>query len=368
MEEQGIVGRVIDKEQYLSRMPKDVVETKDEVVEKTDVVEPGAVEEKPVQPVSSEEKPEQKASEEKVVDFVNLFNEKFGKDFKEEKEIRALFDKVGGYDELEKSNKDLLAKLGDYKKVADGVNPMKYFASEDDFIRNQFLLKNKDKFDESKLEVLSSLSPERISKLSPVEAIKKDLVVNNGVSAEDAEEYVSETYGDLDDMSGAAKVKLQLAAKEAKGRLTGLYEGIEVPKGVSVDEHLVQRRDSWQKSVKATVDGIDKLLLADGVDVEIPAESKEGVADELVSMVLNSGMELTEENLKSVAGKARDILLARNIDDAMKAYAATKIEEEKAKWRADIHNDKPLSTDVSGSTKATRTNDDIVKNFALLNR
>lgn len=370
MEKQGIIGKIMDEkptpetQEVVEKVEQKVDSKKEEVV---DTVKKETVEETVKDESKKEEVVEKETVEKETVDFVKLFNEKFERDFEKEDDIKALFDKVGGYDELEKSKGELEKQLMDYKKVADGVNPMKYFANEDEFIRNQFLLKNKDKFDDSKLEVLSTLSPDRVSKLSEVDAIKKDLVVNDNVSIADAEEYISETYGDLDDMSGASKVKLQLAAKDARNRLTKLYKGIEIPEQVNVAENMAQYRDSWQKSVDATIEGITKLELDEGVDVEIPTESKEGIADELMSFVVNSGMELTEENLSSMAGRARDMLLARNINDAMKAYAANQIEAEKAKWRADIHNDKPLNTDIRTDTVEKRTHDDIVRN-AMLNR
>ena len=296
------------------------------------------------------------------INWLEHFNKEFSKGYKDKEEVKALFDKVGKYDEIETSNKDLQQKLVEYAELAKKVNPMEYFASEDEYVRNQFLKANKGKYSEEVLNTLSVLSPEKVGKLSFLDAVKTDLMINKDLSSEEATAYVNDRYGieSGEELDVAASAKLKVDAKDAKSRLSKLYEGIDIPKAVDIEGSRTTRKEAWNTPLREVVKGIDKIAIAEGVDFVVDDTMKSGLEEEIMSELLISGVNPTEETLKSVVGLAKDRLVLRNIDKVVKSIEGDLREKIKAEVRTEVHNDKPLNNDTRSDAQRSRTADDVV--------
>lgn len=313
------------------------------------------------------EKEEQKT--ETKVDEVNLdlsiFDKKFGRKIESEDTLKSLFEKADKYEEVETSKKDLEQRLSEYQSLAERLDPMSNFLNEDEYVRQQFLKKNKDSFDEDVVKALSALSPSKVKNLSNEEALKTALMVENGLTGEEAEAYLFKKYDvesfALEDMDLGLKAQIKVDVKNAKERLAKLYDGIEIPQKVDWETARAQVKQSWEKPLDEIVKGIKTIKLDEEIDFVVTDEMKAGLYDSVLSELVAKQTKPSKEVGAQLYASLQDKLILSNMDKVVKSMKADIYEKVKEELRREVHNDKPLN-------ESSRTGSEIEDNDAKVLR
>lgn len=346
-----------EQREPVAEKKKEEEDKKEEPVAEKKVGESSKVEE------GTEETEKGKKEDKGQPDFLSAFNSEFEKEFTEIDQIKELFDKAEKYGDLKSSKSESDQKLAEYKRIAEGVDPMQFFASEDEYIRQQFLKQNKDKLTPDAIDALAALSPERVGKLSDVEALTFDLVVDKGLTSEEAQAYLKMNYEVDDfgseDIDAGTRAKIKVDVKGAKDRLSSKYEGITIPEKTDWETQRIELKQSWETPVDELVKGIDKIQLDEGIDFVVDPSMKEGLRDEIMATLVAQGIKPSEATMGELAASTRDTILSRNMDKVVKSLRQDIAEQEKAKIRSEVHNDQPVNTD-SKEGDAKDSNDDII--------
>lgn len=295
----------------------------------------------------------------------SFFKTKFEREIESEDALKSLFEKADKYEETNKSFGELSQKLDEYKNIADKFDPMKNFLNEDEYKRQQLLIRDGDKLGEDAIKALSVLTPARVKELSDVDALKTQLMIDKGITSKEAEIFLSSKYGvdgfSADDIDDSVKTVMKVDAIDARRNVEKLYEGIDVPTKTDYEAAREQLKDSWKEPIPELVKGIDKIQIAEGLDFIVTDDMKEGLAENALSFVMSKQMKPSEEVGASIVGQLKDSIILNNMDKVVKSIRADLAEEFKAETRKTIHNDKPLDD----STRSEHTVED---NDAKMNR
>ena len=372
--------RVLSNDEKMEMMNKQLGKTPVQKVEKKEEAPVEKPQEKPKEEIP-ESKPEEvpekvekvEEKQEEVKFDIELFNKtigkELGKEFESDDAIKALFEKSEKYDGLKSEFDDTLQKLGEYKNLSEQLDPMANFANEDEYVRQQFLIKNKDKLDDGVIKALSTLSPSKVKDLSSEDALKLDLMVNSGLSSEEASAYLLKKYDiedfNSEDLDVATKASIKVDVKNSKESLGKLYDGIKVPERTDYETARTQLRESWESPLTEIVKGIDKIEVAEGLSFVVTDDMKEGLDKEMMSLVMSGQLKPSEEAGAVIAGKIREKLLLNNIDKVVKSIEADVAERLNQENNKKYHNDKPFR-DESRQSDGELDNDS--KMQRLLNR
>lgn len=300
--------------------------------------------------------------------FKGYAKEKLEREIETEDDLKSYFDKASKYEGLNKQIEGLQQDKAELTSLASkGLTGRDYFDSDDEYIRQQFLTSNKEKFSEAALSVLSNLSPEKVKKLDPIEAIKVNLMVeNSNLEKSEVEALILDEYGlegEPDEWSNAAKGKMKVAANNAKKSLGNLYKGIEIPEKVDWDAKREEFKGSWEKPLTDIVDGVDKIQLTEDLAFDVTPDMKEGMKDGFMNQLLVSQALPSEEAAASIVGAMRSKILESQFDKVMKVVSDAADERAKEKYRKEIHND----TDINNETRVEGKDDEVLEGKALLN-
>lgn len=339
-------GKVVAKEETVEDKAEETVDTTEQSVEtkaENETKEATDSENAETKEESTVETPEFSFDT-----FKGYVKSKYEKEIDTEDTLKDYFDKAEQYEALKKEVDELAQRKAELETLAKGVDGRSWFASDDEFIRQQFLKNSEGKFSESALGVLSNLSPEKVGKMSAIDAIKAQMMVDYpDMEKHEVEELVMSELGvdDLnqEDWESLPKAKMKKMAKDAKSKLSSLYDGIEIPKAVDIQTDRETRKATWEKPVDALVEGITKLELSEDLAFDLTSDMKEGLKDVLMNNVLMSRTELNENNLGQLAGAARSYLLEQNFDSVLQVIRDTISEQEKEKWQAKVHNPSALN-------------------------
>ena len=361
-------ARVLSNEEKMAMMNKmtgNAPVKKEEPEKTTEKVAEEKKEEVP-EKVEAVEKTEEKVEKEEFTFDISSFNKKFGKEFESDDAINTLFEKADGYDGLKTTHEDTLQKLAEYENLASQLDPMSYFASEDEYIRQQFLKNNDGKIGEDAMKSLSVLSPSRVKELSSEEAIKLDLMVNNGLTGEEADAYLLRKYDiedfSSDDIETGTRAAIKVDAKNAKENLGKLYDGIKIPEKVDYESARTQLKESWAEPISEIVKGIDKIELDDGLTFVVDDKMKDGLSEQMLSYAMSKQLKPSEETGAAISGLVREQILINNIGKVVKSIKADLTESIKSELQKTYHNDKPFKSDAV-SKEVSDDNDAKMRNL-----
>jgi len=288
---------------------------------------------------------EESTEQEVAFDF-GVFNKKFGKQIESEDALKSLFEKADKHDEVSKSYSETLEKLNEYKGMAEKLDPLANFLNEDEYRRQQLLIKKKNELTDDAIKALSVLTPSKVKELSDSDALKMQLMIDKELTEKEAEMYLQNKYGieDFadDDIDERIKTVIKVDAKDARKNVAKLYEGIELPSKTDYETARVQLKQSWERAVPEIIKGIDKIQIAEGIDFVVTDDMKKGLEDELMSVILSKQIKPSEAAGAELIGSLKDRILINNIGNVAKSMEADLREKIKAETRAALHNDKPL--------------------------
>ena len=293
------------------------------------------------------------------------FKNTFGVEVPDIESAKGIFEKASKFDEVFNERETYATRIAELEALESKVDPLSYFSSEDAFVREQFILKNKD-IDANVLNVVSNLSPSKVGGLSDFEAVKLKMFIDNPDlegGQEGVVELLADRYGvtveelSEGDLSGVVKNKLKLDGKQAKEGLNKLYEGIDIPKKVDVNQVRTEVKTAWEAPLKEIVKGIDKISIAEGLDFVVTDDMKEGLYDEYLQSLGNSMTKPSVDIGKQIAGEMRKALLIDNIDKLAQFIDKQSEEKWKAHFKAQVHNPNPLNESPKGEGKTNAAQD-----------
>lgn len=315
----------------------------------------------PEAPIPEAPVPEAPVSETPVPEAGNFdiasFNKAFESEYENEDSIKTLLSNGSKYGELEtelNGRNDTIAELTDV--IDRAGDPMDHFANEDEYIRQQFLINNKDKYDERSLNYLTNLSPSKIDQLDNWDALRYQLLLEGdtlegneaGVDELLRDQYGIEEGDSLSEASQLTRNKIALDSKKAKTSLKELYKDINIPEKIDWESQKTAIKESWDSPLKAIVSGIDEIQVAEGVSLSIDESMKEGLFDSTLNGLVSKQVAVSEDAAANISGQIRSRLLEKNMDKVVQVIQADAEEKAKEKYRKMVHNDSPLNEDTKG--------------------
>ena len=296
---------------------------------------------------------------------ISSFNKTFESEYESEDTIRELLSNGSKYKELETELGARDEKIRELSSAADNaVDPMSLFANEDEYVRQQFLKNNGDKYNESSLDYLTNLSPSKIEKLDSWDALSYQLLIDGADTLEGGkagvEAILKDKYGidedtPLSEVDQLTRNKIALDSKKAKESLKSLYSDIKIPEKVDWEGQKTATKDQWSTPLQAIVDGITEIQLADGVSLSVDDAMKNGMYDSALNGLISGQVGVSEDAASRISGQIRSQLLEKNMDKVVKVIQANAEEKAKEKYRERVHNDGQLNEDVKAEGSDTRS-------------
>lgn len=318
---------------------------------------------KPVEEEKKETNTETPPAEEKPVkelDF-SLFGEKFGREIDNEDSLKSLFEKADKYEQTDKEYQDTLQKLSELKTIADKADPMANFLNEDEFKRQQLLIKHSETLSKDAIKELSVLNPSSVEDMSDVDALRLGLMVDKGLTKKEADAYLLRKYEledfGADDIEEGVKTAMKVDAIDSRRDVTKLYDGITVPEKVDYESARTQVKEAWDTAMPDLVKGIDKIQIEEGLDFIVTEEMKAGLVDKYTSLAMQNQLKPSEEAAAEMMGAMRGEILLNNIDKFVKSVRADIAENVKEETRKTLHNDKPVDNSSRSQNSSNDDND-----------
>lgn len=343
--------------------------TTDETVETTEEVNSEETETEPVAEMVNEgdvvtdEVPEvvtkgTNASESYELSADEYIDEMSNGMFKSEQEFKdsGILELADEYDQLVDKYNQLVEKGGNEPK----------FAS--DYVKglNDFILKGGDP------KVYSEVVSVDYSEKSEFDVMKMSLKANDGLTDQEATDYINNKYKLDEDLYDATEMKLgaielKRDSRSERENLISLQReamtprlGNETQAGPTNEELNYadeQRIDKWDGVITDKVNSVSDLKYDFGLEYAISEEQKDKIDDKVFDIVSTSGLEFTSENIENVKTMAMNLFIQENHQQMMKAsydFGLSQAQEQKIK--SDHNPSSVPETEVRDSeTRMTRS-------------
>lgn len=203
-----------------------------------------------------------------------------------------------------------------------------------------------------------------VAQLTPKDALVLDLVLNQGLSKEEATAHVELThkaaFGSDDDYDAneklAANGALKMQAKNAKERLVNFQQQMRIPEPerkaaeqkLQAEQSEAQRKSAWKPEVKKIADSFSidykgefgKDEMKTPVDFKFNPDQKDREAYSKIveSIVENPNFQNTEQNREYVRQLADAIFLQQNREKIMNLAIQKALDERDAAWNKKVYN------------------------------
>lgn len=341
----------------------------DETLENTEEVNPENTETEPVAEMVKEgdvvegETPEVVSEETDSSEFNELSADEYIDEmsngmFKSEQEFKdsGILELATEYDQL----------VDKYNQLLDESEKEPEFAS--DYVKglNDFILKGGDP------KVYSEVVSVDYSQKSEFDVMKMSLKANDGLTDQEATEYLNNKYKLDEELYDATEMKLgaielKRDSKRERENLVNLQKeamtpraGTETQTGPTNEELNYaeeQRIDKWDGVVTDKVNSVSDLKYDFGLEYAISEEQKDEIDDKVFNIISDSGLEFTSENVENIQTMAMNLFIQENHHQMMKAsydFGVSQAQEQKIK---SDHNPSAVpETEVRDSeTKMTRS-------------
>lgn len=292
---------------------------------------------------------------EETIFEVNDFNKLFESEFEDLDSVKTALASAKRIGELETQITELEALKQENLLLKENLDPMKYFASEDDYKIAQF----KKQFPDKDASVAYKLFSADLTNVSDREVIAQGLLLDNpdlDGGLQGALAMIDKKYGieEGEELDGITKNELKVDARSARATINSLKSQIKLPDKIDVNslatqqkELLAQRAETlkqgWGGIAKEASRTLPDIVVtdkdADGKEVEVfrysvgkdfPQETVDGLVDYMV----NAGIDINQGAAQSMIDVMQKEYLQKNLSNIVKAVrndTLAKAEEERLK-------------------------------------
>lgn len=307
-----------------------------------------------------------------VPDRLKWLSEKFGFNLDDEKQLESVVQRYKDYDALSKRVKEVEklesenATLKEKNKtIVESLNPMSYFASEEDFKAQQLkkLYPDKDPY------ILQQLVTTNLSELDDIDVlVKRTLVDNPNLSGGEAgardavlADFLPEDM-DVEEMDDRTKNRIKIAANKARREIKEMLD-VDIPTPPSADKLLEEReqrmteiKEAWKPFINDIVNP-DVLEIKDDkgnklFDFKLDGSDKDGVAEFLDAFIAAGEMKPTEENLAIVTQQRDKDLIYENLPKILTVYKNMLKSQFQERLDKELGNTAPPNTSERTDTNA----------------
>ena len=297
-----------------------------------------------------------------------FFNKTFKTDFKTEDDIRKIIELSSKTKTLEDQLKDFETLKADVEEYKKGIDPLAYFASEDDYRIQQFKKSNPDK----DASVAYKLFASDVTKLTDLEVLTQfemlDGVIRDEAEAQSllADKYAIDLESDPKEWTVLARAQLKRDANRARAEIKTMKEEIKLPTRVDVEGQRKQAQEAQAQKAELLKKGWNDIvpsMITELKEVEINDYDKDGkpepvfkyaIADEakprlqaqIMEHLLASGKEINADNVKEAGAIVQSWYVLQNIGKMIKAVKSEIAAEIDRKKDEETHNPIPLKTEV----------------------
>jgi hypothetical protein len=300
----------------------------------------------------------------------DVFNKETGFSFKSADEIKALNEKASKLEEIEKELSGLKPKISEYEqKLIDAENPLKHFASNEDYIEYQLRKQYPDQ-----KHLISQIMD--VKNADDIDVLKLEMKFDNPKGREaGVKGYLDKHYGvnidDKEEWDEATAFQISVDAKKAREKLSGKIAEVKLPTvDTEKQKQLQEQKDSTIKANKEKWAGyvnrpefiekaFDELKFQDEKDTEpyyvhkVDPEFKKQLPSIVLKIAEANQLELNQKNFTDIMEAVTDQYWKVNRHKMNKAM----IDAHKAQWEVEmnkkIHNPANLNRQDAGAGQTT---------------
>ncbi len=262
------------------------------------------------------------------------------------------------------------------EELSSAVDPLKYFANKDGYIREQLLIQHPE-YDPN---VITKVIGAKLDELSPIEVLVLGRRLKDGdiyKTDTDAIADIEETYSidlsdEFDNLTPAKQNAIRKEAKTLKIEFSEIKGSIKLPEAVSPDvlsaqksEELRQLQDGLKKGWKPIVESLptllDKVQIKNGentlIEYAIDNNFKADLSkkfNETVEFLAQKGVEVNDEAKAALVAEIKQTYVMNNLGAIMERYAQDKITAMDEATFRELHNSKPANTAEADAAKSRR--------------
>jgi hypothetical protein len=308
-------------------------------------------------------------SETKPDEFFENFNKRFGTQFKDENELKPIFDlpkRVTEYEVKLKDAEERAKKADEYQKQIEEIRNAgnAEFLSKP-LVRQAYVAQQLlEKYPDKDPDVLRQVVMADVSKMSDLDVLVKNQKIDlPNLSESDIKAVLLDKYGidpetKPEEWSSISKAKIAIDAQGARANIKALTTGIELPKAVTKEERdaqaaqLLQQKIQATEPLKAEFTQFDKFKSED-FEFDVPSDYKSKLGDMFQAMFIDAGMEATKENLDT-AKEMRDALFVLNNFGKIKEVIAKQAQVDLQKKLDETLNNTKLPNTATATDENTQ--------------
>lgn len=329
-------------------------------------------------PVTTEAPPAP-AQEPKVDEFIETFNKRYATQYKSDDDLKALFSlpsKVSEYENRLKDYDSLKGSVDNYKKELEETKST-YLSDllSKPLLRKAYVAEQlQAKYPDRDARMLGEIAMSDIDAMSDIEAIAKEKMISvKGLTLDEAKLAKLADFGidvstNPEEWDSVAKARVKIAGAEAKDRMKQLLQGIELPKTVTKEEREAVAAKAFEDRVKKLTpfkEVFNKFDTYKNGDFEFvpPDEFKSKLGEIFDGMFLNTGLDVTEENIATAELLKKALFIEEYFPKMLELHekqVRTKVKEETDKL---LHNDTPPNTATATDQATVQSDKPGLKDF-----
>jgi hypothetical protein len=296
--------------------------------------------------------------------FIETFNKRYGTAYKNDEEIKPIFESPKKVAELSEKYKDydtLKQSAESYKKELEDLRNAGYseFLSKP-LIRNAYVAdKLLEKYPDRDPFVLQEIAMSDVDKMDDLDAVAKEQKIRlpklalSDIKAAILSELNIDAEQKPEEWDSVAKTKLAIKAADAREKIKDLTKGIEVPKFKTKEERqqeqaqLLAEREKLIAPVKDKFVAFDEYTNGD-FKFGVPPEFKEEAKAMFDGIFKDAGLEVNAENLAIAEALKKGLFLEKYLPKILET------KESQVRTALQQKTDKELSnTELPNTATAT---------------
>ncbi len=286
------------------------------------------------------------------------------------------------------TQQELEAAKARAEELAASVDPLKYFANKEAFIREQLLIQHPE-YDPS---VVSKIVGSDLTALSPVEALvlarrlkDGDIFKSDAAAIADIEEtYSIDLSDDFDSLTEAKQNAIRKEAKNLIKEFSEIKNSVKLPEAVNPETVATEKanalrqlqdtlKQGWKPVVESLPTLLDNVKITNGentlieyaIDNNFKTEISKKV-NETVEFLASKGVEVNDQTKAALVDEFKQTYLMNNLGAIMERYAQDKIVAMDEATFRELHNSKPANTaEMNAARSRLETSKEAAENQIL---